>query len=385
MDQMRLMLKSSDALEEESHASLDFSPSRLTLARKRRGLTKTELAAIVDIDVRSVSAYEAGQYAPSETTIVSLAGVLKFPVAFFFGEPLDEPRPDTASFRAQSKMSATQRDMALSQGALALHLNRWLENKFELPEACIPELNREKTPEAAAEALRREWGLGNVPVRNMVHLLESKGVRVFSLSVKALEVDAFSMWQGDTPLMFLNMQKTAEHSRFDSAHELGHLVLDRHAACQGRESERRADAFASAFLMPRSSVLAHVPRFPTVDQLIKLKKIWCVSVAALAYRYHTLGVLTDWHYRSIYIDLAKRGYSRSEPQPVEHETSQLVAKAFDALRKEEIHRQNVAKELQLPLSELDDLLLGLTFGRHEGGKKESEVKVPDRASLIRVK
>ncbi len=167
--------------------------------------------------------------------------------------------------------------MALSQGALALHLNRWLEEKFELPQALVPELSREKTPEAAAEALRREWGSGNAPVRNMVHLLESKGIRVFSLSVKAREVDAFSMWSGDTPFMFLNTQKTAEHSRFDSAHELGHLVLDRHAACQGRESERRADAFASAFLMPRSSVLANVPRFPTIDQLIRLKNMGCIG------------------------------------------------------------------------------------------------------------
>jgi Zn-dependent peptidase ImmA (M78 family) len=219
----------------------------------------------------------------------------------------------------------------------------------------------------------------------MVHLLESKGIRVFSLSVRALEVDAFSMWRGDTPFMFLNMQKTAEHSRFDSAHELAHLVLDRHAGCQGRESERRADAFASAFLMPRASVLANIPRLPTVDQLVKLKRIWCVSAAALAFRYHTLGVLSDWHYRSIYIELAKRGYSRSEPMPVAHETSQLIQKAFEALRKEGIHRRDVARELQLPVTELDDLLLGLAFGRLDGGKKESEGGSGERAALTLVK
>src|ERR1700738_197220 len=203
-DQMQLMLKSSDALEDENGTSINFCPARLTLARKRKGLTKMELASSTKVDVRSISAYESGQYAPSDETLVALGRALKFPVTFFFGEPLDEPRPDPASLRAQSKMSSTQRDMALSQGALALHLNSWLEEKFELPQARIPELSREKTPEAAAEALRREWGLGNAPIRNMVHLLESKGIRVFSLSVKAREVDAFSMWRGDTPFMFLN-------------------------------------------------------------------------------------------------------------------------------------------------------------------------------------
>ena len=380
-----MKLRSSGGPENDSATCVGFCPARLTLARKRRGLTKIELASLANIDTRSIFAYEASEYAPSEETMISLARALKFPVAFFFGEPLDEPRPDTASFRAQSKMSATQRDMALSQGALALHLNHWLEEKFELPQAQLPELSRERTPEAAAEALRREWGLGNAPVRNIVHLFESKGIRVFSLSVKAKEVDAFSMWRGDTPFMFLNTQKSAEHSRFDAAHELGHLVLDRHAACQGRESERRADAFASAFLMPRSSVLANVPRFSTVDQLVELKKIWCVSVAALAYRYHFLRVLSDWHYRSIYVELAKRGYSKSEPHPAAHETSQLIAKAFESLREEGIHRHHVAKELLLPVAELDDLLLGLTFGKHEGGKTEPDLQSSKRANLTLVK
>src|SRR4029077_3081434 len=119
-----------------------------------------------------------------------------------------------------------------------------------------------------------------------------KGVRVFSLSLDAAEVDAFSMWRQRTPFVFLNTKKSAEHSRFDAAHELGHLVLHRHGSPQGREAEREANAFASAFLMPRATVLANMPRLATVDRLIKLKKYWAVSVAALAYRLHAVGVLS---------------------------------------------------------------------------------------------
>lgn len=90
--------------------------------------------------------------------------------------------------------------------------------------------------------------------------------------VDAAEVDAFSMWRQSTPFVFLNTKKSAEHSRFDAAHELGHLVLHRHGSPQGREAEREANAFASAFLMPRASVLAYAPRMATIDHLIKLKK-----------------------------------------------------------------------------------------------------------------
>jgi Zn-dependent peptidase ImmA (M78 family) len=385
MDQIQLISKSNDVPDGEEQVVPGFCPERLTLARRRRGLTKIELATDCGLDTRSIWGFEAAEFAPSDETLRLISKVLRYPTDFFRGEPLAEPRPDTASFRAQSKMSASQRDMALSQGALALHLNAWLDERFELPSVCVPELSREKTPESAADALRREWGLGNAPIRNMVHLLESKGIRVFALSVKAREVDAFSMWHGETPFVFLNTQKTAEHSRFDAAHELGHIVLDKHAACQGRESERRADAFASAFLMPRSSILANPARFKTIDELVSLKKRWIVSVAALAYRYHTLHVLSDWQYRSIYINLAKRGYSKSEPMPAPHETSQLLHKAFDQLRSEGILRSHVAKELRLPISELEDLLLGLTFGRLDGGRTDREGAQKGQAELFVVK
>ena len=49
-------------------------------------------------------------------------------------------------------------------------------------------------------------------------------------------------------------------------------------------------------------MLAHAPRLASIDHLIKLKKIWRVSVAALTYRLHSVGVLSDWHYQSLYIE-----------------------------------------------------------------------------------
>lgn len=59
--------------------------------------------------------------------------------------------------------------------------------------------------------------------------------------------------------MFLNPKKTAEHGRFDAAHELGHLAMHTHTVPRNREAELEADRFASAFLMPRGDVFGHVP------------------------------------------------------------------------------------------------------------------------------
>ena len=114
---------------------------------------------------------------------------------------------------------------------------------------------------------------------NLVHLLEAKGIRVFSLAgERGKQVDAYSLWCDRTPFVFLNTMKTPEHGRMDAAHELGHLVLHRHGGThrRGRDVEMDAHQFGAAFLMPAASVRSVVPRLmaPTMPQLIQLKLNW---------------------------------------------------------------------------------------------------------------
>jgi Zn-dependent peptidase ImmA (M78 family)/DNA-binding XRE family transcriptional regulator len=358
------------------------NPSRLTLARKRRGYKKTKLADLAKLDLRAVTAFEAGEYPPSSQTLSRIASVLDFPVAFFYGDDLDEPSLDSGSFRSMSKMTASQRDMALSQAALGLQFMGWIEGRFELPETDLPDLSREPNPEAAAESLRRAWGLGALSIRNMIHLLEAKGVRVLSLAVDAREVDAFSMWKGARPFVFLNTYKSTEHSRFDAAHELGHLVLHKHGPPQGREAEKQANAFASAFLMPRGSVLANVPRFPTYSTLVQLKKVWTTSVSALSYRLHELSVLSDWQYRGLCIEIAKRGRD-TEPDEAPRETSLVLPRVLAALYADGFSRARIAHALCLTASELEQLIFGLAMTGIEGGRQQSSRQ--SRTLLERVK
>ena len=346
-----------------------FNPSRLTLARRRRGLTKVGLAKLLGVIPRAVIGFEAGEYAPSSDTLAEMERVLRFPSAFFLGDDIDEPRAFAVSFRSLSKMTAMHRAMALSQGAFALHLCEWLDGRFELPQCEVPDLSQESDPEAAAESLRELWGIGELPIRNMIHLLESKGVRVFSLSVDAQEVDAFSTWKGSSPYIFLNSFKSAEHSRFDAAHELGHLVLHKHGGPQGKRAEQEANSFASAFLMPRGSVIARAPRFSTLASLIQLKKVWAVSVAALNRRLHDLGLISDWHYRSLCIEMSKVGYRVSEPNEGPRETSLILPKLLANLYEEDgISRFRISQDLTLPVEELENLLFSLVMTGISGGR-----------------
>lgn len=324
----------------------------------------TRLAQLLGVELRTVSAYESGEFSPSDATLEKIGQELDFPISFFSQDDLEEISPDTASFRAMSKMSASKRDIALYSGSIALLLNNAIESRFVLPEIDLPDLSREHAPEAAADALRRHWGLGEMPIKNVVHLLESRGVRVFSLCIDAVEVDAFSLWRESRPFVFLNTMKSAERARFDCAHELGHLAMHRHGSLQGeingsQEIEKEANEFASAFLMPRSSVLSYAPKFVTVEKLVQLKKNWGVSVAALAYRMHRLEIISDWHYRELFKQIAKLGYRKTEPETGPHETSQILQKAFAVLRGEGIGKSDIASEIHVNRKEIDQLVFGL--------------------------
>lgn len=336
----------------------DFNYTRLEVARKRRGLTKTKLAEAAGISTRSLTKFEREGFLPSEATVARLAKALDFPMAFFSGETLDEPSPKGSSFRAFTHATARQKDEALSSGALAMALGEWVETRFSLPAPNVPTYQG-LSPEVAAEAVRDLWGLGKRPIRNVIHLLEANGVRVFSLPELGKEVDGFSVWQGQTPFVFLNTTKTAERSRMDAAHELGHLILHAHGGPQGRVAEDEANEFGAAFLMPEDTVLAEVPYGATYKQIVQAKKRWKVSALNLTKRCHGVGLLTEWQYRSICIELTKRGKA-NEPQPMKgRETSQVLDKVFRALKAEGVTKAEVARELAIPVDELNGSIFGL--------------------------
>ncbi|MFO1048094.1 MAG: ImmA/IrrE family metallo-endopeptidase, partial [Geminicoccaceae bacterium] len=299
-----------------------FCSGRLSLARKRRRLTAKALAERTGLAVDTISRLENGLNKPDDLTIARLAEALRFPVGFFCGPDLHEIDVGAVSFRSFSKMSARERNAAIAAGSLGLQLNAWIEDRFGLPPANLIDLSYETDPEVAAHLVRRYWGLGEKPIGMMLGLLETHGVRVFSLSESTASVNAFSFWQDSKPFVFLNNFKTAESSLFDIAHELGHLVMHKHGGPKDpRSVEREANMFAAAFLMPANDVRARVPRPITVDVVLQAKSRWRVSAMAMAHRLNRLGMLSEWNYKSVCVELSKRGFRNSEPGGVEREVS----------------------------------------------------------------
>ena len=334
-----------------------FTPSRLTLARQRRGMKKTELARTTGLSTQSISNYENGVRIPNEESLAALSTELRFPESFFERESIEPPSADGVSFRALASMTAGQRDMALSAGAFAIEVNRWVEGRFTLPACDLPDY-RGFAPEEAAEAIRAHWGLGSNRCPNAVHLLESRGVRVYSVPRDSKAVHAFSFWDDETPFVLLTTDTSGERGRFDSAHELGHLLLHRYGTQAGPAAEREADQFASAFLLPFSSVITRAPQSPTIPRLTKLKLEWGVSIGALVVRLRHLELISSWQYRQLCIEISQRGYRTKEPNGIDREKSMVFKKVVDLMRESKLSRRDLATDIGIFVRELD----GMTFG-----------------------
>ncbi|MEU9808568.1 ImmA/IrrE family metallo-endopeptidase [Mycobacterium sp. NPDC050853] len=340
----------------EKSANTLLSPTRIRIARMRRGLTKVALAQQIGVPPRTITKYE-NDGAPASAAPV-LGAALDFPPGYFL-------RPDAlafaaadVNFRAMRRASAQQREAAVAAGVLGVEIDRWISQRFVLPPLDLPIFVGHK-PRTAARVLRGMWGLGTKPLPNLVQLCESRGIRVYTLPPFADAVDAYSIWRDDIPYIFIARCKTPERIRFDLAHELGHLVLHYGAPAETPSAERDADAFASEFLMPTDSLTEYLPYNATVRELLQARSQFKVSAMALAYAAHSSGRLTDWAYRQICIELSQKGFRTAEPGGMpNYEISRVFAQVLAGPRNSMIDAQLIATDLAVPVSEVH----ALTFG-----------------------
>lgn len=343
-----------------------MNPARLELARKRRGLTMKDLAARCEVSTRTLSAWETGAAEPRPDARAQLAAVLELPPSFFTRDDPAELVAENVSFRALSAMTARERDQALAAGVMAFELDAWLTDRFTGPEVDVLDLP-DTTPEVAAEQVRAAWSLGDAPVSKVIPLLESRGIRVYSLVNGTRRLDAYATWHDHVPFTFLNTDKSAERGRFDLCHELGHVVMHKGVqTVRDRRYEHGADRFAGAFLMPASGVYARSGRRTSLDDVMTEKRYWGVPAMAYVYRIHELRLLSDWHYRSYCIELTKLGYRADEPDGQRPESSLSLAKMFGLLRRGRVTMRQIAADLDSTEKELSQLVFGLVLASVDG-------------------
>lgn len=250
-----------------------------------------------------------------------------------------------------------------------MEIDRWISARYVLPAVSLPSFAG-NDPKTAAQLLRGVWGLGTKPLPNLIQLCESRGIRVYSLPPFADAVDAYSMWWSGTPYVFLARRKSPERIRFDLAHEVGHLVLHDAEPCATTAVEREADAFASEFLMPAASIVEYLSPTPSVNDILAVRSQFKVSAMALAFAAHKAGRISDWTYRQVCIELSTRGFRTSEPGGMpNYEMSRVFPQVLSRSNTRRVTARGIAKDLDLPLSDVH----ALTFGTELRFAQETEV------------
>jgi len=167
-----------------------------------------------------------------------------------------------------------------------------------------------------ARQVRQAFGMPSGPVPNVAEVLEQHGILLIRLPLDTAGVDAFSLPFHDRPVVVLGTDKNGRaRSRFDGAHELGHLVVHGDQIWGLKELERQAHAFAAAFLMPAEDIRDELPDRADWPVLFQLKRKWQASLAALLMRARTLGRMSENNYLTAVKAASARGWRRVEPVP----------------------------------------------------------------------
>lgn len=324
---------------ELSLISQNFIAERLTLAREMRGLTRAELAIRINKTPSSVSQYEDGAIKPDTKTLAQIClGIGIKPN--FFSKPLLTKSLALESCHFRSLRSTSQRDRKkiIALGTLECELVAYLEGEFDLPEERVSELSRSVTTDDDIENLalevREKWNMGLGPIVDMSKLLEANGVIVSFIPNDCSEVDAFSVWNNSRPMIFLTKnKKSASRLKFDSSHELGHLIMHHDVSAGDFELERQANRFASAFLLPKEAFLNECPTRFKLDSYIALKKRWGVSLAALVRRAYDLNRISESTYRRVNI-LLRQEYKGFEPEEPSFDPPKIIQTCLGELSAE---------------------------------------------------
>ena len=340
-----------------------FDGRRLAHARQFRGLLKGELALEVGVTPAAIGQFESGIARPSTATLRKLALALGMPVGFFSqGRRSFSLNEEDAHFRSLRSTSKRDRSQARAQVERLAEIVAALDDRVLLPPVALPEVPPGAHPDEAARLVRSAWELGDGPIGNMVGVLERKGVIVARLPAATDEVDAFSCWIQPRPFVILASNKgAADRSRFDAAHELGHLVLHHDAKPGDPAVEREANRFAAEFLVPAASILAELPRRVDWRVYAPLKLRWRVAISMLLLRARDLAVITDAAYRRAMMEMSRRGWRRDEPVPLgDPEQPELLGRAMALLgSKRQFTITDLSSELALGsegLAAYEDLL-----------------------------
>lgn len=347
-------------------------PERLREGREARGFTVQSLAERLGVSRQAVAQYEVGQSQPSAETLANIIEILNQPPAFFTtARTRARENTGTIFWRSLKRMKKHERDRIARRLDWVQDIVSYLEDFIELPPVHLPapdfEVTDEDAIEQVADLVRKIWGLGRGPIPDMVGLLEANGIVVVREQVHSDDMDAISRWQCGRPVILLSANKgSAARSRFDAAHELGHMVLHSDVEVDSRnlaKVEAEANRFAGAFLLPADSFSQEVTS-SSIDHFSSLKRRWKVAIAAMIFRCKDMGIFSNNQVQYLWRQRSARRWVKWEPldDELEPEIPKFLTYAIRMLLENKIQSKQDIQDKLLLCSDDIESLCGLDEG-----------------------
>ena len=249
---------------------------RLRSARESRGLSQQAVAQALGLPRTAITQLESGSRSVSTLELTRMSELYLHPVADLLHEgPRDEDRDVLVALHRLSP--GLEEDPATrEQVARCVHLCREGVSLERLlgtePRSGPPsyEMRLPRSPgeavaqgEEAAEQERRRLGIANAPIADVSELIASEGIWASGVTLPDGMSGLFLRHPSIGLAILVNSFHAKGRKRFSYAHEYAHALLDRNGNItisstdnSSEMVEKRANAFAAAFLMPRGGIHA---------------------------------------------------------------------------------------------------------------------------------
>ena len=250
--------------------------SRLRRARESRGLSQQAAAKALDLPRTALTQLEAGSRSVSTLELTRLSELYLHPVADLLHEgPRDEDRDVLVALHRiapgleedpDTREQVTRCVHLCREGVALVRLlgteYRSGPPSYDMP---IPRSPGEAVAqgEETAEQERRRLGIANAPIADVSELIASQGIWASGVTLPDGMSGLFLRHPSIGLAILVNSSHPKGRKRFSYAHEYAHALLDRngHVTISSTDNssemvEKRANAFAAAFLMPRVGIRA---------------------------------------------------------------------------------------------------------------------------------
>ena len=349
---------------------------RIKAAREVSEWSQQKLAEELGFkDRQTISDLEKGKRVLKPEELIQICASLDRDIDYFI-DPFVIAGEGQFSWRADPALSQDElEDFELKAGQW-IGLLRWLrESKGKKTSALKRTLRISATSsyedaQRGAESLVQELDLGTIPAERLLDSVENK------LDIPVLYVDTIQGDDGewisgaacllrDMAVILIIRNESAGRQNWDIAHELFHVLtwdamVPEHRELKGFEIgqstkriEQLADNFASALLMPKSSLkrMIDFEKVTEVDYLFELSTLFKVTPRAFSWRLFNLKIIDDL----LRCELSQKTQDRSQSTVPNLFSYNFMSMLQDVLTKGDLSARKAAKSLDTSLNGLAEL------------------------------